>query len=67
MGLLTISFALAFVIAPIAGTTIYERLGGDAVWHIAFAVSAIAAGGLMLGEKLAAASPRRAPDGEGER
>jgi MFS family permease len=67
MAMLTISFAVAFVIAPIAGTAIYQRLGGDAVWHVAFAVSAIAAGGLMLVEKLAAVSPKPAPDGAAER
>ena len=34
MGLLSLSFSLAFIIAPAGGTAIYEHLGPDAVWYV---------------------------------
>lgn len=38
MGLFSFVFSLAFVVAPAAGTAIYERFGGDAVWGVCAAV-----------------------------
>lgn len=32
MGVFSLSFSLAFIIAPAAGTAVYDRFGGDAVW-----------------------------------
>jgi MFS family permease len=32
MGIFSLSFSLAFIIAPAAGTAVYGRFGGDAVW-----------------------------------
>ena len=34
MGLFSLIFSLAFVIAPAGGTAIYDRFGGDAVWYV---------------------------------
>jgi MFS family permease len=34
MGMFSFSFSLAFIISPAAGTAIYERFGGDAVWVV---------------------------------
>jgi MFS family permease len=33
MALYVMAFGVAYVIAPLAGTSIYDRLGGDWVWH----------------------------------
>ena len=33
MGMLTMAFALAFIVAPLAGTYIYEALGPRALWQ----------------------------------
>jgi len=38
MGMFSFSFSLAFIISPAAGTAIYERFGGDAVWIVCAAV-----------------------------
>ena len=38
MGMFSFSFSLAFIISPAAGTAIYERFGGDAVWVVCAAV-----------------------------
>jgi MFS family permease len=38
MGMFSLSFSLAFIISPAAGTAIYERFGGDAVWIVCAAV-----------------------------
>jgi predicted MFS family arabinose efflux permease len=34
MGLLTLSFSAAQVIAPVAGTWVYERFGADTLWYV---------------------------------
>jgi MFS family permease len=34
MGLFSLSFSLAFIIAPAGGTAIYEHWGPDAVWYV---------------------------------
>jgi len=41
MGLSSFSFSLAFVVAPVVGTAIYDGLGPDAVWYICAATSAV--------------------------
>jgi predicted MFS family arabinose efflux permease len=38
MGLFSLGFSLAFVVAPAAGTAIYGRFGGDAVWVVCAAL-----------------------------
>lgn len=38
MGMFSFSFSLAFIVSPAAGTAIYERFGGDAVWFVCAAV-----------------------------
>jgi predicted MFS family arabinose efflux permease len=38
MGIYTLAFSTAFVIGPVAGTAVYERLGPDALW---FGIGAI--------------------------
>jgi MFS family permease len=38
MGMFSFSFSLAFIISPAAGTAIYQRFGGDAVWVVCAAV-----------------------------
>ncbi len=43
MGLSSFSFSLAFIVAPIVGTAIYGRFGGDAVWYICCGVSLLLA------------------------
>jgi len=45
LGMLTMSFALALVIAPIVGTWIYDHAGPAAVWHLCGAMGA----GIWLG------------------
>jgi len=32
LGLLTFSFSAAFIVAPVAGTWVYERLGAESLW-----------------------------------
>jgi MFS family permease len=34
MGVFSLVFSLAFIIAPAGGTAIYEQLGADAVWYV---------------------------------
>ncbi len=34
MGLYTMAFSVAFIVAPAAGTWVYERLGPDALWYL---------------------------------
>lgn len=38
MGVFSLGFSLAFVVAPAAGTAIYGRFGGDAVWIVCAAL-----------------------------
>jgi MFS family permease len=33
MGLYAMAYSLAFILAPVAGTFVYERLGPVALWH----------------------------------
>ena len=41
LGMNSFSFSLAFVVAPAAGTAIYDGLGPDAVWYVCAAVCAV--------------------------
>lgn len=43
MGVFSLGFSLAFVVAPAAGTAIYGRFGGDAVWIVCAALCLILA------------------------
>ena len=38
MGVFSLVFSLAFVVAPAGGTAIYGRFGGDAVWYVSAAL-----------------------------
>jgi predicted MFS family arabinose efflux permease len=38
LGLSSFVFSLAFIVAPVGGTAIYSRLGGDAVWIVCAAL-----------------------------
>jgi MFS family permease len=38
MGLVSLGFSLAFIVAPAGGTAIYSRFGGDAVWIVCAAL-----------------------------
>jgi len=40
MGLNSFSFSLAFIVAPIVGTAIYQKVGPDAVWFVSAATCA---------------------------
>jgi MFS family permease len=48
MGVFSLGFSLAFIIAPVAGTTVYERFGGDVLWFGCAAVSLVLAGAFSL-------------------
>jgi predicted MFS family arabinose efflux permease len=52
MGMFSFSFSLAFIISPAAGTAIYGRFGGDAVWVVCAAVC------LLLAAAFSALRPR---------
>jgi len=41
LGMNSFAFSLAFIVAPTAGTAIYDRLGPDAVWYVCAAVCAV--------------------------
>lgn len=48
MGLYTMAFSTAFIIAPLLGTWIAERYGFTALWYVMFAMSAAACVGFAL-------------------
>lgn len=56
MGLMNLSFATAYVIAPLAGTWVYQHLGPEALWYGCGAVGLLVWAGF---EALAAAGRRR--------
>lgn len=33
MGFYTMAFSIAFILAPVAGTYVYERFGSDTLWY----------------------------------
>jgi len=43
MGIFSLGFSLAFVVAPAAGTAVYDHFGGDAVWIVCAALCLILA------------------------
>jgi hypothetical protein len=45
MALYVMAFGLAFVIAPLAGTHVYENLGPDWVWHGCGVIGLVLLGG----------------------
>ena len=52
MGVYTMAFAVAFVIAPAAGTYIFDRFGGDVVWYAVAALGPLMfIGARMLGRR----------------
>lgn len=58
MGLMNLSFATAYVIAPLAGTWVYQHLGPEALWYGCGAVGLLVWAGF---EALAAAGRRLVP------
>ncbi len=54
MGMVTLSFAAAFIVAPIGGTWLYQHTGPDTVWYACGAVGVI----LLLGFRLLASASR---------
>ena len=58
MGLMNLSFATAFVIAPLAGTWVYEHLGPEALWYGCGAIGLLVWAGF---EALSAAERRSTP------
>ncbi len=48
MGLYTMAFSTAFIIAPLLGTWIAERYGFTSLWYVMFAMSAAACVGFAL-------------------
>ncbi len=60
MGLFSLAFAAATVIAPLAGTAVWERFGPDAVWHGCLLLGILAALGFLFLERLVSPSPAEA-------
>ena len=59
MGMITMSFAVAFMLAPLAGTFVYDRLGPDTLWYgVGLLGLPLWAGALILAGPLR--RPRRA-------
>jgi MFS family permease len=48
MGVFSLGFSLAFIIAPAAGTAVYGRFGGDVLWFGCAGVSLLLAGAFSL-------------------
>jgi len=48
MGMFSFIFSLAFIVAPAAGTAVYDRFGADAVWYISAALCVLIAGAFSL-------------------
>jgi predicted MFS family arabinose efflux permease len=67
MGAYMLAFATAFVAAPLAGTTVYQRWGGDVLWLACGAAGVVLASGfaalslVMRRDREAAASALTAP------
>ncbi|MDH4196849.1 MAG: MFS transporter [Candidatus Aminicenantes bacterium] len=43
MGMFSFSYSLSLIVAPVAGTAVYERFGGDVVWYGCFGVTVLIA------------------------
>jgi len=62
MGLLSLSYSFAFILAPLFGTWIYESLSPEAVWYVCGAVGVLLLAGFRaLAAKVERASPQGAP------
>ena len=48
MGMFSFIFSLAFIVAPAAGTAVYDRFGPDAVWYVSAALCVLIAGAFSL-------------------
>jgi predicted MFS family arabinose efflux permease len=48
LGLSSLSFSLAFIVAPVAGTAVYGRFGGDVLWFGCAVLSVLLAGAFLL-------------------
>ena len=48
LGLSSLSFSLAFIVAPALGTAVYGKFGGDALWFGCAALSLLLAGAFSL-------------------
>jgi len=48
MGMFSFVFSLAFIVAPAAGTAVYDRFGADAVWYVCAALCVLIAGAFSL-------------------
>ncbi len=60
MGLLNLSFALAFVVAPLVGTWIYQNLGPEVLWYACGTLGFLLwAGFHVMAVRMGAASPSR--------
>ncbi|HEY9420776.1 MAG TPA: MFS transporter [Thermoanaerobaculia bacterium] len=57
MGMLNLSFASAFVVAPLAGTWVYENLGPETLWYACGALGFLLWAGFQAVAVLAPASP----------
>ena len=62
MGVLSLTFSLAWFIAPFAGNWLYAKIGGDALWTLAGGIGLLTAGGIWaLRGALAVSKP---PEGD---
>ncbi len=52
MGLTTMLFSIALIIAPILGTTILDRYGFDTLWIVMFGISMFGVGGYVVAKRL---------------
>jgi predicted MFS family arabinose efflux permease len=68
MGLYTMSFSLAFIVAPIVGTRVLEHLGGAALWYGVGALGPLLGlGGLLLAPAFRVRQSSAAPSRDGRR
>ncbi len=52
MGMTTMLFSIALIIAPILGTTILDRYGFDTLWIVMFGISMVGVGGYVVAKRL---------------
>ena len=63
MGMYTMAYSVAFMIAPVAGTVVYERFGPDRLWFVIGVLAVpLFLGALALRGALAGSSNRAAPN-----
>jgi len=46
MGVLSLTFSLAWFISPFSGNWLYATIGGDALWRLAGGIGLLTAGGI---------------------